>query len=185
MNNQLYTQIKTQLLTLVDDNSIPLINFVDRWNNQIENLRNKDESMEYPYNFPAVFIEFDSPNEIQSIGNNVQIYDPLNVILHIVWSELDTGDGNMENNFNVINFKQQVYLLMSLFRPTNTSNFVRFEEKQDYNHDNIYEYVQSYKCTFMDYDAQLPLGGSIAPLPSGGLPYGLTDNVTITTQAPE
>ena len=31
MNNQLYTQIKTQLLTLVDDNSIPLINFVDRW----------------------------------------------------------------------------------------------------------------------------------------------------------
>ena len=123
MNNTLYTELKTQIA------KVPEIQFVDRWNGQLERLR-AEKVDEYPYNFPAVFIEFYSPNEIQSIGNNVQIYDPLDIIVHILHNQLDTGDGNMENNFDIMVLKQAIYLKLSLFRPTNTSNLVRRLEEQ-------------------------------------------------------
>ncbi len=180
MNNQLYTELKTQLETVVDGSGQPSLLFIKRWNNELQNLRGL-ENNEYPFDFPAAFLEFESPNETNMIGNNVMIYDPLDITVHIIYSQLDAGDGNMDDNFDIFTLKDKIISCLQLFRPTNTSNLFTINQSQDYDHDNLYEYKITFRCTFTDYTNQLPLGGSLAPLPpSGNLPYGLDDTVNFT-----
>lgn len=180
MNKQLETEIKTQVLTVLDINGNVLIQHVGKWNDQVQNLRAPEKDVtEYAYNLPAVFLEFKDKVK-NPIGNNVLIYDPLDICLHIVHDQLDAGGEDMENNTDILAIKEALNFAFQLFRPTNTSNLTCIEEEEDYNHDNIYHYTLTYRCTFTDYSTQLPMDGSAAPLPSGGLPYKLDNDVNFT-----
>lgn len=149
---QLYLAIKAQLQA-----KVTAIKFIAMWNNQLMDL---EEGKNYSFRLPAVFIEFVSPTQIGGVGNNVQIYEPLEVKLHIVHEQYDAKDGTMDNNLDVFTLKQDVYKAMQLFQAANTSVFDRQSEEQDYDHTNIYHYIQSYFCAMVDNDMPLPIGGT-------------------------
>ena len=160
----LYLAIKAQLELKL---SIQL-NYIHIWNNQLDNL---EDGKEYLWRFPAVFIEFGNEMPTNSIGNNVKIYDPLEIRIHICHEQLDAGDGTYEQNFDVYTLKQNVYKALQLFQTSGSGVFDRQGEEQDYNHTNVYHYVQRYMTSYIDNDLPLPIGG-IEMLPP------LTTNIT-------
>ena len=149
---ELYLAIKAQLLL-----KVPSIKFIAMWNNQLMDLT---DGKNYSFRMPAVFIEFVSPTPIGSIGNNVQIYEPLEVKIHILHEQYDAKDGTMDCNLDVFTFKQSIYKALQLFQAANTSVFDRQSEEQDYDHSNIYHYIQSYMIAMVDNDMPLPIDGT-------------------------
>lgn len=149
---ELYLEIKARL-----EAKVPAIKFIAMWNNQ---LSDTNDGKTYSFLMPAVFIEFITPTQIGSIGNNVQIYEPLEVKLHILHEQYDAMDGTMDVNLDVFTFKQDVFKAMQLFQGSKTSVFDRQSEDQDYDHTNIYHYIQSYFCALTDSDMPLPIDGS-------------------------
>ena len=69
-------------------------------------------------------------------------------------------DGTMDVNLDVFDFKQSVYKAIQLFQGDNTSVFDRQAEEQDYDHTNVYHYIQSYFCALVDNDMPLPIDGT-------------------------
>lgn len=171
MNRALYEAIKTKLETAlgVKQSVATGVAYIDMWNDQLSRITDEKENQEYIFDFPAILIEFRAPQEIQSIGNNVQIFDPLDIIMHIVHHQFDGGvdvategaatDSVLENNLSVMDFKQRVYKALSLFCPTGCSPWVRNASEQDYSHGNLYHYVQTFRTTFLDRSAELPMDG--------------------------
>lgn len=149
---QLYLAIKAQL-----QSKVPTIRFIAMWNNQ---LMDTNDGKNYSFLMPAVFVEFVSPTQIGGVGNNVQVYEPLEVKIHILHEQYDAQDGTMDVNLDVFEFKQTVYKALQLFQASNTSVFDRQTEEQDYDHTNIYHYIQSYFCAFVDNDMPLPIDGT-------------------------
>lgn len=150
--NDLYLAIKAQLFAKVTG-----LNYVAMWNNQIADL---EDGKNYSFRENAVLVEFVSPTQIGGVGNNVQVYEPLEVKLHIIHRQEDAGDGTMDVNLDVFTFKQNVYKAMQLFQAPTTSVFDRQSEEQDYDHTNIYHYIQSYFCAFVDTSMPLPIDGT-------------------------
>lgn len=148
----LYLAIKAQLLL-----KVPTINFIAMWNNQLQDLM---EGKNYSFRQNAVLIEFVAPTQIGGVGNNVQVYEPLEVKIHIIHRQDDAGDGTMDCNLDVFDFKQQVYKALQLFQASNTSVFDRQTEEQDYDHTNLYHYIQSYMIAMVDNDMPLPINGT-------------------------
>ena len=139
----LFLDIQSRITTY-----IPEITYVRMFNNQLENAVNNNITYDFP--IPCVFVEFDNPNEPKQLGNGFQIYEPLNVILHLVANELDSADGNLDQNLNIFDLKDKLYKVMQKFEPNKASIFIRSAEEQDYDHANIYVWKQTYRTTYID-----------------------------------
>jgi hypothetical protein len=151
---QLFLDILTQLQTLTfSSNGITITPFIGVWNNQLKAWNN---GKLYDVQKPALFIEFVS-GEVLLLSEGVEVFDPLDIKIHIIDNLLDAGDGTQEQNLRIFDFKQQVYLLLKQFQPDNCIKFFRVSETQDYDHDNLYHYIQTYRTTYTDYSAQLPI----------------------------
>lgn len=156
------------------------IQFIHMWNSQVESVNSQDEDgmSYYAFNFPALFVEYLDESEINQLGNGVQIYDPLDIIIHIVHTELDSANGEFEQNFNVMALKTKVFQALQLFEPDGCSQFVRIGETRDYSHNNVYHYVQRYRTTYVDTTMSKPVNG--IPLdPPIGLDITAEFDVTI------
>lgn len=146
----LFTAIKTQLL-----DNVTGIQHAQLWNNQVEM---NEDGKHYSFPMPAVFVEF-VVEGIKTLGDGYQLYDPLIVRLHIVHQMLDAGDGTMEQNLDVLDFKQDVYTCMHKFEPDGAVSFVRAGEEQDTDHGNVYHYIQSYNTNYIDAERAEPVNG--------------------------
>jgi hypothetical protein len=133
---------------------VPEITYVRIFNNQFENVTVKNSTYDFP--MPCVFVEFENANEPKQLGGGFQLYEPLNVILHLGVNELDSATGYLDQNLNVFDLKDKLYKAMQKFEPNKASIFIRTSEEQDYDHTNIYVWKQTYKTTFLDGNMEEP-----------------------------
>jgi len=133
---------------------VQLVPFIGAWNNQ---LKQWQQGKLYDVQKPAIFIEFVT-NEIIVLGQGIESFDPLDIKVHIIDDMLDAGDGTQEQNLRIFDFKQQVYQLLKKFEPTGCTTLFRLSETQDYDHDNLYHYIQTYRTSYIDSAMQLPVG---------------------------
>lgn len=124
----LYNSLKTDLLTISG------IKKVDLWNNQLER-----ENVEVPLLFPSIFIQF-MPSEYRDKGKNglTQEYD-LTVRLHICFESYKDTDTDIltliDTVFQTVQTKQYGYF----------GKLLRRNEEQDFDHNNVQDYIQDYK----------------------------------------
>ena len=149
---QLYLALKARIESKVTE-----VRFIAMWNNQ---LNDTVDGKTYSFLMPAVFFEFVSPIQIVGVGNNIQVHEPMEVKAHIIHEQYDAMDGTMDVNLDVFVFKQQIYKALQLFQPAMSSVFDRQSEEQDYDHTNIYHYIQSYFIAYIDNDMPLPIDGT-------------------------
>lgn len=90
MRKLLFDTIKTALFAITDGNGQPVIQYVERWNNQVEYAEE-----EQPFYCPAVFVEF-APINWRGLPHGVREAE-VQITLHVVidsrvgrWSETNT-----------------------------------------------------------------------------------------------
>jgi hypothetical protein len=156
MEKDLYLAIKVQC-----DTQLPEIQFCHVWNNQYEKLKNPPEEGQafYAFDFPALFVEFVSPYQINQLGNGVQIYDPLYVNIHIIGKMIDAGDGTFEQNLEIFDIKDNVRNAFQKFCPDKCCEWVRINESSDDDHNNLYHFIQQYQTNYVDSGMQEPVNG--------------------------
>jgi hypothetical protein len=161
---ELYLELKQR----INDKS-PEIQHVAIFNNQIDLLENiYTEGQNYQnttelFPTPAVFFEFESPSEIHQLGNGVQLYDPLNIKVHIVHTFFN-GE-NYGENLEVFDVKLSVFKALQKFEPKQSVPLVRILEEQDSDHTSIYHYVMTFLTNYMDNSMNEPVdpGKTIQP----------------------
>jgi hypothetical protein len=156
------TKLATIQVTNGDGNTIDL--YARIWNNQIESERAGDS---YVYPKPAAFVETLSPVTFQEIGQNFRSAD-LGINIHLV-HEFYNEDGTFEQDLLVFDIRDKIVAALSQFKPTGCGQLVSTGEQQDYDHDNIYHYVISFVCNFID---------------SKGSPYDTGRGIYIEKEAP-
>lgn len=132
----LYTEIKAKLETITS------LKYVRLWNNQFEH-ENDNETFLYP----CAFIEFE-PTECRDLLSGVQQYD-FKVSIHLGFESYKTED------LDILDLKQEIYIKIGNFNSSTGlfSIFIRESDTQNFNHDNIQEYIITFRCTCKDFDA--------------------------------
>lgn len=154
----LFKEIKSRILALLDENGDQVFKFVHVWNNQI--IERNDPNRQFSYPKPAVFVEIATPTLIGTLLGGYQQYDDVRVRLHIVHEQLDAnGNGFMDENFNIFDLAQLLYGQMNKFEPSGAVRMVRIAEENDYDHDNLYHFVQEYATNLIDTTQVEPKGG--------------------------
>jgi len=149
---------------------VQLTPFIAVWNNQVEQL---SKGTSYNFQMPAIFIEFVT-NEVIVLGSGVESFDPLDIKIHIVDDMIDAGDGTQDQNLRIFEFKHQVYTLLKQFKPSHCVPLFRVNEKQDYDHNNLYHYIQTYRTNYIDNSMQTPVGKIIYTYPPEEKPLTFT-----------
>lgn len=123
-----------------------LFQLVRMWNNQVN--RSKDGSG-YAFEAPACFVEM-LPEQALQMAENVTVTD-MCWRLHIVDVELNTVDeDNMDQNLSVIRCRDLVKQYMVGFQPEQCSTMFCENERQDFDHSDMYHYTVDMKCCFRD-----------------------------------
>ena len=171
--------ILTQAATLTASNGDGAITnvYVRVWNNQIDRMK-KGESYAFP--LPALFVEIVSPVAYQEIGGNVLTAD-LGFNIHIVTQNLDNGGGTFDQDLVVFDLRDALFALFSKFKPTACGEMVIVNEQQDYDHDNVYHYVVSWVCHYLDSKAS-PYDSAAGKFIDSQYPLALTLNEAKDTQ---
>lgn len=144
------------------------VNYVRMWNNQLERLINGDQSDFSLFGVngdtPAILIEFVSPATIMHLGNGVQIYDPLDIRVHILHQFFDAQDGTQDQDVVVLDIAEAVYFALNSWFSSTVAygQFVRISEEWDYDHPDVYHFVQTYRTTYVDTATNLPIGGTLS-----------------------
>lgn len=140
------TKLSTIQVTNGDSKTVSL--YARIWNNQIE-AEKAGES--YAYSKPAAFVEVISPVIFEELGQNYRSAD-LGISIHLV-HEYYNLDGTFEQDLAVFDIRDKIVAALSQFKPTGCGQLVSTGEEQDFNHDNIYHYVISLVCNFIDSKA--------------------------------
>lgn len=122
------------------------------WNNQIEL---SEKAQQIPFQFPAVFIDFPSILWTQ-IGQGRQNAQ-LTTRIYCVYESFATDEN--EEDLDVFDFFNQVYLAVQDFKPTQSGKLQRVSENTDPNHTSIYVWTMDFLSTYTDYAATFPRGG--------------------------
>lgn len=140
----------------------PSVKYINTWNNQVEKLREDSENKSVAFRTPAVFVEI-LPNEIKTLGNGNQIYDPFDVRLHIV-HRLDKSE-NMDENLVFEDVRQEAFAAFHKWQAPQTSGFFRINEERDYDHDNIYHCMIDFRTCYVDSTLNEPRNGTVMDAP--------------------
>jgi hypothetical protein len=155
---QLFIDIKNKILAQVDNNGNQVIKFCQVWNNQVEwEMQGKM----YDYIKPACFVEFEAPQQLQQLGTGEQIYDELIVRIHIVHDFFNATDSDslLEQDLTIFDLKQWVFIALQKFQPNMAATMVRVSESQQYDHNQLYHYIQEYKTNLIDTTMAEPVNG--------------------------
>jgi hypothetical protein len=137
------TKLATIQVTNNDGNTVDL--YARIWNNQIMTEKSGES---YVYPKPAAFVEITSPISFQEIGQNMRSAE-LVINIHIA-HEFYNEDGTFEQDLAVFDIRDSVIAALSQFKPTGCGQLVSTGEQQDFDHDNIYHYIISFVCNFID-----------------------------------
>jgi hypothetical protein len=135
----------------------PQIKYCNIYNNQ---YGLEVQGKTYDFLKPAVFIEMQNMSDIQQLGTGKQIYNELVIRLHVVHEFYNSTDGNgdQEQNLPIFELKQNIYATIDLLVPDGSVGFVRINEIQNYDHENLYIYMQDYRTNFIDGSRERPIG---------------------------
>ncbi len=157
------------------------IKYIHKWNNQLALIIQEGGARSQMFPFPAAFIAFKT-NEIQQLGEGRQMFH-VEFDVHILDWQLDSGDGNFEQNLTVYDLADKVYQALQKYQPGLTDEAVpvgaciRVSEQEDNDHNGVYHFIQTYRTTCIDQLMVEPVGG----IDSEPLPMPL--QLEITTQA--
>lgn len=128
-----------------------VFNWVAIWNNQIVRMKNLTE---YAINNPSAYIEISTP-DFHQLGEEYQGID-IDMNIHIISNELDSGDGDIDNQMSIFGLRDAVVRAFSLYEASMGGFMVKTSETQDYNHTNLYHYIIQYKMHYIDDTAVEP-----------------------------
>lgn len=156
------------------------VNYIRIWNNQLQDMIDGTFVAEAAtYNeagvTPFIFVEFVSPMNINTLGNGDQVYEDLYIKLHFIFDFRDAQDGTMEQNLQVLDFSEDVYFALQDWMPSiitinsidytvPVGSFMRVAEDQDFDHSNLYHFVQTYKTNFIDSKRNRPIQGQLSDI---------------------
>lgn len=154
-----FLALYAQILTVSD------IKYVHKWNNQLRLILESGGAKSQMFPFPAVFIAFKYA-PIEQLGEGRQLFY-VDFELHILDWQLDTGDGNFEQNINIYDLKDKIFLAIQKFKDPDDSvgSCIRVGEEEDNDHNGIYHFIQRYKTTFVEQLAEEPVSGIDGPVP--------------------
>lgn len=132
-----------------DGNVVPVYTRI--WNNQLAMLEG-GETFDFPK--PAFFVEIINGVQFDQIGTGFRSAD-LGFNIHIVHEFYDAGSGNFEDDLAVFDLRDQVVKALTNWRPTACGEMISTGESQDYDHNNLYHYVISFVCNFIDSKGSL------------------------------
>ena len=115
------------------DNTVMRIKTVEIWRNNLSR-----EKVEQPKLFPAVFIEF-LPTNYKELTGGLQSYD-LTTRLHIIFESYKDEDTD------VLKLTDEVYRTTHYKQFGYAGKMKRRNEEQDFDHDNVQDYIQDYDC---------------------------------------
>lgn len=165
---EIYVAIRQQILDQAKDgNGVPMVKFCQTWNNQVNHLRQAESDM-YGFPMPAAFIEIMNEEPIEQLGAGYQ-YIPLTVRIHILHEFLnatDTDNGILDNDMTIFELRDSCYKALNKFLPPGCVELTRSTETQDFEHDNVYHFIQDYKSNFVDATREEPIGYRLKPAPT-------------------
>lgn len=141
----LYNGIKARIQA-----ECPSIEYIDMWRNQVERMK---EGKILDFRKPAVFIRF-LASEVLSVGNGIQVYEPLIVEIHTVHEFFNGNDTAL--NLDVFDVVGEVHASLHnwALRGGNSEYgsgvFVRTSVEFDDDHDNIYHHITTYTTSWTD-----------------------------------
>jgi len=120
------------------------IDYVRVWNDQLSQMERQDI-----YSFPnlACFVEIDLQKSSLSSGI---IGGDIVLRFHLVHTELDAGNGTMEQNLTVFGYRDELIGLLMYKELDGCSGLQFVSERPDYNHTNVYHYILEFNCSFID-----------------------------------
>lgn len=153
------------------------LSYVRVWNNQLERLLGGEISdfalMNETGDTPAILIEFVSPATIEQLGNGDQIYNPFGIRLHILHQFYDAQNGTQDQDLVVLDIANDIYDVFQDWMPDtvtidgNTYQvpvgvMVRTSEEWDYDHPDVYHFIQEYTTTWVDSRKNRPENGILS-----------------------
>lgn len=141
----IYAELKTAVSNIVDDNNEKVFKYVGIWNNQVRSLRSKQNDI-IQTQYPAAYIEV----IVEDIEQQHCIHQLWNLIINIHIIDDFYNNEITENEENVRIFETTDYLwdYIQQTRITNSGTLVCISNVQEFDHDNLYHYIQSYKCPY-------------------------------------
>lgn len=139
----LYTDLKTDLLTISTtkaNGNTMRYKTVQLWRNNLEN-----ENIEQPFLKPACFIEF-LPSNYTELSLGVQQYDMI-VRLHCVF------ESYLDEDTDILELIEATFAKVQLKQYSTFSKLLRRQETQDFDHDNVQDYMQDFTTIGRDYRA--------------------------------
>ena len=154
-----YDSIKTKILQ-----ELPEIKTVRMWNNQL------DRADEEVINYPAVFLSMDQENIDYRPTQGRKAQEARFVFtVRICNTNLVDNTYDDSTEWDILRLKQDVYKVLQGFKPDGgRSALNRESEEQDYNHGAIYVYLQNYRGTYQDNDANNTIVGSVSAICANG-----------------
>ncbi len=138
----------TNIITLL---SSPPISYASMWNDNANKLSSIKESNEYPHDFPACFVEL-GKQENKELLNNWQSTD-LEIKIHLLDRFFnDNVTGLYDYNLAIYQARNFVISKISTSVIDGCSTIFRDAEEQDYTHTNLYHYIITFKCEFIEND---------------------------------
>ena len=135
------------------------------WNNQVDWILNGNSHL---WRSTAVFIEVQAPASIMTLGDGVQLYDPFDVVIHIVSWKLNATEGDLDENLSVFDIENEVYKVLHKRKATKSGTFVRLTLSVDSNHFGLYHMTAVYRSTLVDDSWKLANEGEEMNAPVSG-----------------
>lgn len=136
---------KLSAIQVVNNNLNTVDLYTRIWNNQVQTERDGKETV-YPK--PAAFVEVLSPANYDVIGQGYRSVD-LSFRIHFVHEFYNT-DGTFEQDLAIFDLRDKIIGALTGQKLTGCGPLNCMVEAQDFNHDNIYEYVMDFVCNFTD-----------------------------------
>ena len=122
----------------------------------------------------AIIVQFMSPMPIETLGNGWQVYNPLNIKLHILHQFFDAQDGTQDQDLIILDIAEKIYdafqewmpdtvTIDGIDYPVNVGVMTRTsEEQEEEDYGNVYCFKQNYTTTFTDVLKNRPENGILA-----------------------
>lgn len=124
---------------------ITTLQYVVMWNNQFNQIEDGDIE---GFPFPCAMLEI-VPQSYNQLGGGYQQSD-VDFRIHIGHVQYDSLDGNMEQNLDVFDLRNEVVQKLSLYKPSMSGELFKVSEEQDYEHTAIYHYIITFRACVID-----------------------------------
>lgn len=122
-----------------------MFQLVRLWNDQV---RREKSGKGYVFEKPACFIELRNMANTSFLENTTMA--EYIIRLHIVDMQLDNASGGMDQNLQIITYRDGTKQAIAGFTPTNCSTLFTVDENQDTEHTDVYHYTLDFKTCFID-----------------------------------